>query len=114
MRPDIPLPTALRLDRILIAAWFVAALGLIVSLVLDRTLLYGSTSCELIPGTSFYGEQKWSWLPLGPTCTYGFTDLPGREYTTGPTTALVWLQAAVIAGGVGYLIARTRGRGSEE
>lgn len=65
------------------------------------------TDCELSPGSSVYGEAGRSWLPPGQTCTYDLGQ-PGLEpFEIDPGVASSVLPAALIAGALGYGVART-------
>lgn len=49
----------------------------------------GEASCELAPGSSFYGEASPSWLPPGTTCTYDLG--PGIPTHTDSPSPLRWV-----------------------
>ncbi|MET1059045.1 MAG: hypothetical protein ABWX84_05585 [Nocardioides sp.] len=64
--------------------WLVwSALGIwVVSLLLTGYYLaepsLGFAGCELVPGSSRYGESSRSWLPPGQTCTYALPAALGQ------------------------------------
>jgi hypothetical protein len=64
--------------------------------------LLGDLSCELVPGSSLYGEASRSWLPPGRTCTYDLSaigsELPGSFVTTTPSPLRLVFVAIAIAG----------------
>ena len=56
----------------------------------------GDATCELAPGSSFYGEAHTSWLPPGTTCTYDLgPGIPTHTDSPSPLRMLVVFMAVL-------------------
>jgi hypothetical protein len=97
------------------AAWMLCVLAAAAGVLL--TTAAGDLNClhrSRIQGDSNYGDVTWSWLPLGPECTWteesnGVDDFQGAAW--GPTLFVAAL--LVTGGGIGYAhfrLWRTRAR----
>ena len=77
--------SALRIRRLFVPSvlWLLAFVGYVAVLKV-RHHVEGALSCELVAGSSYYGEARWSWLPPGTTCTYTVGANDDLTFTTGP------------------------------
>ena len=100
------------MHRAAVATWVLAALLLVADLIRQR-YFSDDWDCVLQNTSGYVGTSGWSWMPLGRTCSFvaeqGESELP-LSFTFEPQAYVVWLQAAVGASIVGYLIARLRHR----
>lgn len=95
------------LVRRLVVAMWLCMLGVWILITAAQWAFSSDTDCELSPGSSVYGVAERSWLPPGQTCTYDL-EQPGLEsFETDPGAASFALPAALIAGALGYGVART-------
>jgi hypothetical protein len=86
--------------RLLIAGWAVWVLALLVVLgYLVAPSIVGDAGCELIRGSSVYGEASGSWLPPGTTCTYDLSayGLPA-DLVVSPSPLRLLPVAVAVAG----------------
>lgn len=67
-------PTAAR--RLSVVVWLLSLLAWVAYLAFEAFV--GFANCELVAGTSLYGESVWTWLPPGTACVYDAGVL-GRE-----------------------------------
>lgn len=88
--------------------WATASLAWIAVLALEW-FTHGSTSCPLVPGTSFFGTSSWSWWPPGQVCVW---ELPvyGETYTVTqePPTARLGILALLLLWGASILTLGSR------
>lgn len=79
-----------------VAVWTAALLYVLGCLVAPS--LVGTSSCELAPGSSVFGEASRSWLPPGTTCTYDVSSsgLPVEVVTTPSPLRLVVVAVVLI------------------
>ena len=82
-----------------------SGLGLwLLSLLLTASYLaepfLGFAGCELVPGTSLYGEPGRSWFPPGQTCSYALpgTLEAGQPLVLGPPTLRLLVVGIALAG----------------
>lgn len=74
--------------------WLVAVLGFLVWLGFEAATL-GPASCELVPGSSLYGDASWSWLQLGQVCTWEHPPESAEEWQRGPGLSR-WMFVALL------------------
>lgn len=79
-----------------------AASVVYVAACLAAASLFSDLSCELVPGSSSYGEASRSWLPPGGTCTHDLrgagAKVSGSFVTTSPSPLRLVFVAITIAG----------------
>ena len=83
------------------AFWSLFALGFVAVLLLERFL----ATCELVPGSSYFGQASYS--VLGLTCTYS---VEGLTYVQRPPLARLPLGVLLVAWPCVTYAAARRGR----
>ena len=77
------------------AVWGLVALMMLASLTFEGLVLTGPLSCELVPGSSVFGQSHWSWIPLGRYCVYDLGNgLP--QYVVGPSMRRGWVALTLL------------------
>lgn len=100
--------------RWLVTLGYAVWIGSVVYVVacLAAPSMLGDLGCELVPGSSVYGEATRSWLPPGTTCSY---DLSGfglsDHFVTGPPPLRLLVVAMALTGfpllsSLGHLLKR--------
>lgn len=85
------------------ALWAVVTLGWLAALAVGALLLSDAGSCELVSGSSIYGDAEWSLARLGTVCTYKLQD-PDVTLVVAPSlrwvvTVLLLLWGLSLLGG---------------